>query len=80
MAPLVVPAIFIRSSISRLISAFTILLDGRTGHVTVRTEDAAIAFERAKQLAAAFTVIEKLTGLRGHLFFFSVAALRASQR
>ena len=62
------------------ISAFAILLDGRTGDVTVRTEDAAIALERAKQLTAAFTVVEELTGVRGHLFFFSVATLRAGQR
>jgi hypothetical protein len=56
------------------------LLNRRAGHVTVRTEYAAIALKRAQQCSAGLAVVEKLTGVGGHLFSFGVATVWAGQR
>lgn len=54
-------------------------LNGRTGHIAVGAEHAAIAFQRAQDRITMPTIIEKLTGIGRHCFGRYAAALGASQ-
>ena len=53
-------------------------LNGRTRHIAVRAEHAAIALQRAQDRTAMPTIVEKLTGIGRHRLRRYAAALRAS--
>jgi hypothetical protein len=60
-------------------AALSRLLYGRTWHVGVGTEHAAIARERPQDLATVLAVVEELARVRRHRLHGNAAALRASQ-
>jgi len=69
-----------RCVLSLAAAALAILLDRRTGHVGIGTEDAAIAGQGLQLHAAAEAVVEPDAGVGGHGLGRDMAAMRTGQR
>jgi hypothetical protein len=61
-----------------LMTAATLLLDGRADHGAIRAENAAVARLRLKQCLAVRALVEILTRVRRHDFFAPLPAARAA--